>query len=193
MANYSIIADVGNEIVKLLRKNLCPEPIQNPESIILCPPFEKGDYILGVHLYDIQEDGDYPQLNMVQIDESRHRYPPVALTLFYMFTVNSQAHISSKSIDEQRILGRVIQTLYDNPVINVSRIQPDAQEADETIYISPNIMPFEDKSRIWSNSGSENHSKLALYYKAAPVLIDSTRVLKPSRVVSVNVNLNEKE
>ena len=193
MASYSIIADVGSEIVKLLRDNLCPEPIQNPESIILCPLFEKGDYILGVHLYDIQEDGDYPQLNMIPVGEYRHRYPPVALTLFYMFIVNSQAHISSKSIDEQRILGRVIQTLYDNPVINVSRIQADAQDTDENIYISPNIMSFEDKSRVWSNSGADNPTKLALYYKAAPVLIDSTRVSRPSRVVSVGVNLNEKE
>ena len=193
MANYSIISDLGNEIVKLLRKNLCPEPITNPENILLCPPFEKGDFTLGIHLYDIQEDADFQQLNMINISETKRRYPPLPLTLYYMITVNSQSHISSKSIDEQRILGRVLQVLYDNPVFSITNIQPNAESTDTEIYLTPNTLQLEEKSRLWSNSGSGNSSKLALYYKAAPILIDSERTTESRRVVSVDVNLFDKE
>ncbi len=193
MANYSIMADLGNGIVKLLRKGLCPEPVQTPESILLCPSFEKGDYVLGVHLYDIQEDGDYPRLEMISLSENARRFPPMAVTLFYMLTVNSQAHISSRSVDEQRILGRVMQVLHDNPVFEISHIQPGAEVSDEVISLSPNFLSFEDKSRLWSSSGQGGTSRLALYYKAAPVLIDSTRVSHPSRVKEIGLNIHGKE
>ena len=35
MADFSIISDVSNEVLKLLRENICPELIQSPESIAL--------------------------------------------------------------------------------------------------------------------------------------------------------------
>lgn len=193
MGNYSAISDLGNEIIKFLRSNLCPEPVQNPESILLCHPFEKGDYLLGIHLYDIQPDGNYNQLDMVNVDGRVMRFPPMSLCLFYMFTVNSQANISSKSIDEQRILGRVMQLLYDNPVFEIPQIKPGAEASCETVYLSPNMLTFEEKSRLWSSSGAGNASKLALYYRASPVLIDSTRTTEPGRVVSIDLNLHQKE
>lgn len=190
MAEYSIIADLGNEIVKLLRENLCPEPVKNPESIMLCPQSEASDYLLGVHLYDIQEDGDYQQLNMITLDERTRRYPPIAITLYYMFTVRSQAHISSKSIDEQRILGRVMQVLYDNPVFKISHT--GSELVDEEIYLTPNLLSFEDKSKLWGNADS-SASRLALYFKAAPILINSNRTAKSSRVIDISVKVSEKE
>lgn len=192
MADYSIIADLGNEIVKLLRENLCPEPIKNPESIMLCPHSDSGDYMLGIHLYDIQEDGDYPQLNMITIDEKTRRFPPMPIILYYMFTVKSQAHISSKSIDEQRILGRVMQVLYDNPTFKISHARNASDVVDEEIYLTPNLLSFEDKSKLW-NTSSSSGSKLALYFKAAPVLINSNRVAHASRVIDISVNVSEKE
>jgi hypothetical protein len=193
MADYSIIADFGNEIVKLMRDNLCPELVQNPESILLCPPFEKGEYLLGIHLYDIQTDGYYPQNEMVNIGEKQQRFPPMPVTLFYMFTVNTTTNIASKSIVEQRILCRVMQVLHDNSVFEISDIQPGAETSDEAISLSPHFLTYEDKSRIWSNSGSGSTSKLALYYKAAPILIDSTRISQPERVTSIKVKLDGKE
>ena len=36
MADFSIISDVSNEVLKLLRENICPELIQSPESIAPC-------------------------------------------------------------------------------------------------------------------------------------------------------------
>lgn len=35
MAGFSIISDVSNEVLKLLRENICPELIQSPEPLPL--------------------------------------------------------------------------------------------------------------------------------------------------------------
>ncbi len=193
MADYSIVADLGNEIVKLLRSNLCPELIQNPESILLCPPYEKGEYLLGVHLYDIQTDGYYPQNEMISVGEGAQRFPPLPVSLFYMLTVNSSTNIASKSVVEQRILSRAMQVLHDNSVFELSDLQPGAEAADEPIALSPHFLSYEEKSRIWSNSGAGNAARLAIYYRAAPVLIDSTRVSQPVRVTKVEMKLGGKE
>lgn len=42
MADFSIISDVSNEVLKLLRENICPELIQSPESIALAAPTDKN-------------------------------------------------------------------------------------------------------------------------------------------------------
>ena len=48
MADFSIISDVSNEVLKVLRDNICPELIQSPESIALASPTDKNaDFQLG--------------------------------------------------------------------------------------------------------------------------------------------------
>ena len=42
MADFSIISDVSNEVLKVLREQICPELIQSPESIALAIPTDKN-------------------------------------------------------------------------------------------------------------------------------------------------------
>ena len=55
MGKYTSIAEVGMAIVRLLRKELVPDTLQNPDAIGLCSPTDRGDYMVGIHLYDIRE------------------------------------------------------------------------------------------------------------------------------------------
>jgi hypothetical protein len=56
MADYPIIADVSQFIVKTLRDKMCPEPIPSPNNIeISSPTSQDVDYLVGVYLYDIRE------------------------------------------------------------------------------------------------------------------------------------------
>ena len=60
MADFSVVADVSNTLLRLLRRELCPEPVQSPESIRLAAPTDKtGDFQLGIFLYDLRELGEY--------------------------------------------------------------------------------------------------------------------------------------
>ena len=51
MADYPIIADISNYIVKTLRSKMCPEPIPSPNNIeVSSPADQEVDYILGLYL-----------------------------------------------------------------------------------------------------------------------------------------------
>ena len=61
MADFSIISDVSNEVLKLLRENICPELIQSPDQT---PPqsgpvsAEASDSVFRiVPEYQIPDDG----------------------------------------------------------------------------------------------------------------------------------------
>ena len=52
---YSIIADISNALVNLLRGELVPGLVQGGDGIGLCSPDEKGDFVVGINLYDLEE------------------------------------------------------------------------------------------------------------------------------------------
>ena len=57
MADYPIIADISNYIVKTLRSKMCPEPIPSPNNIeVSSPADQEVDYIRGLYLYDIKDE-----------------------------------------------------------------------------------------------------------------------------------------
>ena len=55
MGKSTSVAEVGTAIVKLLQRELIPDTLQNPDAIGLCSPTDRGDYIVGICLYDIRE------------------------------------------------------------------------------------------------------------------------------------------
>ena len=58
MANYNIVSDISDALVKLLRVGMVPEIIPNSEGIGVCHPSDKGDLSLGIYLYDIKRNID---------------------------------------------------------------------------------------------------------------------------------------
>ena len=50
MADYPIISDVSQHMVRILREKMCPEPIPSPNNISVSSPAEQDvDYILGLY------------------------------------------------------------------------------------------------------------------------------------------------
>ena len=69
MADYPIIADVSNYIVKTLRKKMCPEPIPSANNIEVSSPADQDvDYILGLYLYDIRYIGEHGHFSLPKFD-----------------------------------------------------------------------------------------------------------------------------
>ncbi len=67
--NYSLISDVGETMIKLLRSELVPEPILEPSKINVCSPAKKADSQLSLYLYNIEEAGEYRKTKMISIDK----------------------------------------------------------------------------------------------------------------------------
>ena len=50
MADYTIIADVSNYIIGLLRERMCPEPIPSPNNIEVSSPASHRRHLTLRHL-----------------------------------------------------------------------------------------------------------------------------------------------
>ena len=187
MADFSIISDVSNEVLKLLRENICPELIQSPESIALAAPTDKNaDFQLGLYLYDIQELREYQNLDMIRLRGNQAQYPPKPLNLFFALYMNTKSQMMSNVENEQRILGRAMQVLMDHAILY------ETAENDETsasITLLP--MSYEEKTKIWSVLSIPY--QLGIYFSVAPVLLSSRRIRSFKRVVAAECDVSQRQ
>lgn len=186
MGKYTIIADTGNCLVERLRGVLVPDLIQNEAEIGLRSPEDRGDTALGLFLYDVRPSEEVYQKRAVVTNDKISK-PPLFLSLSYMITAYSQGDIQYRLPQEERILGRVIQYFYDNPVIPLEEV--DAQTTSGTELHIHMLKPDSDeKSRIWSFPNVGN--RLSLFYKVSPVAIDSEIRKKITRVTDLDINVS---
>lgn len=188
MGNYTMIADTSAYLIELLQKALVPELISDASEIGLRSPEEKGDIVLGVFLYDVRQSEEVFQ-PLRTVAKERISKPPLYLTLCYMITVYGKGDALYRLIQEEQILGRVIQIFYDNAVIPIGEI--DAQTtSDLDLHIQMLNPDMDEKSKIWSfpNVGS----RLSLYYKVSPIAIDAAASRKVSRVTEVDIDVQPK-
>lgn len=192
MAGYSIISDVSGGLLKTLRRDLCPEPIQSPESIQLASPADKNaDFQLGLYLYDFKELGECRVSAQTQRPGNLRQFPPRPLTLSYLLFLNSKAQIVAGADVEQRVLGRALQTLSDNPSVELSKLHSFQDSADADAAITFLSLSFDDKTKIWSSLSVPY--QIAVYFSVAPVLLSSTRSESFTRVRESTVTLHQRE
>ena len=187
MADYSVIADIGLSLVKVLRNTLVPELIAHPDGVGLANPMDRGDMNLTVYLYDIKENTEVRNNEMVDLGD-RMRYPPVALDLYYIITAHSSSDVLTRGIDEQRILGRTIQLLHDHPQLKEEDLEGALAGSSSSYRISKEVVTLETLISLFPNQPY----KLSLAYKIGPVLLDSTRTKTVSRVTERQLKLKQK-
>ena len=179
MAKYTIISDVGQAITNILREKLTPEPIDKAEKIGICEPKDRGEYIVGIHPYDIKEDLTSQKREPIHLPDGREQDPPSMIELYYMISVSSKAQIELKSAEESRIIGKVIQVFKDNQVIPQDYLPDDSKI--EKIPISMIPLEMEEKVKIWTMFGESY--KLSVFYLVGPVAIESEVIRKPEKRV----------
>ena len=191
MAKYSVISDVSRTIVDLLQAELVPEPVAQAEQIGVCDPHDRGNFVVGVHIYDISESGEARASGPVLQPDGSLRNPPVALNLSMMISIASKAEKETRTIDEQMIMGRVIQVMEDNKRLPERYMPPALRSAGEVIRVSNVPMELEEKTKIWTMF-SESY-KLSVFYKVGPVLLESAVVTRPApRVREVRLGTEQK-
>ena len=188
MAEYTIISDVSQHMVKLLREKMCPEPIPSPNNITASSPTEQDvDYILGLYLYDIKEEGEVSVPNLIGSGKTRLRRPPKPFTLYYMLFLNGSSQMGLKAADTQKILGRAAQIINDGNSVSPLTLRPWLEMEEPPIIFSPAKITLEEKVRVWS--AINKPYQVALFYKAAPVFISSEIVVDPPRVTEAEFTI----
>lgn len=180
MADYSMIADVGSSLLKLMRENMIPGLVTHPEQIGLASPAERGDINLGLFLYNIEESGANRDTRMRMRGSTAQQFPPMAMDLHFLLTAYSNADTQSRAGEEGRILGRAMQVLYDNSVLRSPYLEGSLVErAEELRIVLENLTP-QAMSEIWTFK--DVPYKLSVGYLVGPVELDSTRVRTTKRV-----------
>lgn len=190
MGNYTVIAEAGNALVRLLRRELTPKLIPDGGAIGLASPAERGDLMLCIHLYDIGESADFHVSGMVADGVDRQKFPPVYLNLFYLIAAFSASDVKFRSEEEQRVLGRVIQVMRDFPMLNPDTMEFASGVGREGVRIGFQKLEAEEKQKIWTFPGLP--PKLSLFYRLGPLPLESARTREIQRVRSVRFRTEEK-
>jgi hypothetical protein len=189
MADYPIIADVSNYIVKMLRTKMCPEPIPSPNNIEISSPADQDvDYILGLYLYDIREEDSIAMPNFIPNGRVRLAKTPKPYSLYYMVFINGSSQMGLKAPDIQKILGKVAQIVNDNQSVLPSELQNWLDTQEPPITITQAKIGLEEKVRVWQ--AINKPYQVSLFYKAAPVFLSSEIVIDTPRVVDASFGIH---
>lgn len=184
---YTGIAQTGERLLELLQREMVPEAVSHAKQIGLCAPPERGDYLVGIWLYDIRECAELRSHRMVTLDSERQRYPSTYVNLYYMITAYSDGDIKYRARQEAQMLGKIIQTLKDAAVIDGGGMSGGREEpASQIVQLD---LPMEDKLRIYHVP--DGSYKTSLFYEIGPVELESEKEHSVRRVVDVSYTLEE--
>ncbi|OBZ12256.1 MULTISPECIES: DUF4255 domain-containing protein [Bacillales] len=189
MGGYTVIADLGASLLRLLRDHLTPDPVPRPDLIGMASPRDAGDLALSLFLFNVKENGEARRTGMVDRGGVL-QYPPQALDFYFMMTAHSNADRLTRSLDEHRILGRAMQVLYDNAVLSGPYLEGTLAESSGSIRLTLASMEGEELMKLWQFG--DLPYKLSVVYRVGPVMLDSNRVKPVSRVVERHIVLEEK-
>lgn len=189
MGKHTVISDIGNALVTILREGLVPQTIQNADGIALCSPADRGEAVLCVHLYDVRESAEVRAVDMVNLGTGLQRYPSTYLSLSYMLTAFSTAETQFRSAEEHRIIGRALQTLADNSILSQETLRPQERAGREGVRIQLLSLETEEKLRLWNFPNIPY--RLSLFYQITPVELESDRTRTVQRVVDADLTIKE--
>ncbi|MEG0689185.1 MAG: DUF4255 domain-containing protein [Hungatella sp.] len=187
MGKYTVIAEVGARVKEILAEGLVPDLIQDENGVGLCSPAEKGDFVLGIYLYDIRENSDVRMQGMIDRGVKEQKFPSAYLSLYYMLTAYSASDVKFRSSQEQRILGKSMQLLADHTVIPIKEVGEGLGGMDLRIDFLD--MTIEDKMKIWNDNSRPYRT--SLFYRVAPVELESLKTKRITRVTEIDMTLQE--
>lgn len=188
MGKYTVISDVGKAIVDMIKDQMVPEPVAKAEQVGICDPKERGGFVVGVHPYNIDMNTAMNSNVPIVLPDGSMQDPPKSYQMSYMISIASKAEAMNRAIEEQRILGRLIQLFADNPNLPDKYMPEVFQKTGERIAINMLPMEMEEKVKIWSMY-SEPY-KLSVFYSVGPILVESGIIKPPAakRVTSFEVD-----
>jgi hypothetical protein len=137
------------------------------------------------------ENGEYRQNQMVKRGTGSLQFPPLMLNLTYMLIAYSNAELQSRALDEQLILGRAMQVLYDHSILRGSVLQGSLAASEEELRLVFDVVTAETMRDLWTFS--DVPFKLGVSFTVSPVQLDSTRVKTSKRVLERNLQMEDKE
>lgn len=176
MADYTVLAEVGEALVRVLWEEIQVDGqvnalIDNESRISLRSPFdlrEDDSVRLSLYLYRIVED-PYTKNQMPVPDGGRGlRKPPLTLDLYYLMTP-----LLGSPREQQIVLGKAMQVLYDRALIEGTDLGGSLADIGEDIRVILNPVTLEETTRVWQ--ALEMGYRLSVCYVVRVAFMSSTR------------------
>jgi hypothetical protein len=170
MASFNVIADVSTTLQFVLRAALLPlDPNFFVEVSDLQGNITTAPLHLTLFLYEIVEDPSQrnrPHVRELAPPAVKIRKPPAAIILRYMMTP-----WSGDRFTDHKIMGRVVQTLYDKATIAGPDLQGGLVGTDAAIKVTMAPITLEDRTRVWFSV--QKPYRLSVNYEVRVINIDS--------------------
>lgn len=174
MAEYWIVADVSKYLLEIMRSAVCPELLSAREMVALnAPGAEDNEALLNLYLYDLQEFSAYLPQRQVPLD-GRAMEAPLAVTARYLVSFSERSQNAADALLEQRVLGRVLQTLRREAQVDIAGIHAMANSGDQPAAISFSKLDSREKQELWN--GLSQPLRPAVYFEVGPLLIDGSPI-----------------
>ena len=190
MSDYTVIADVGETLIDLLREDM--QDLISPASIILFSPgeMEAPDYPrLSLFLYQVIENSYLKNQEMQALDSTTMQYPPMTLDLYYMLTSYGSSHIADRTdraIEEHKVLGLAMRIFYDHAILKGSVLRGSLAGTNEELRLTYYPASLEELTKLW-NSFPDRSYKPSACYMVTPVKIDTTRRMEVRRAIERDI------
>lgn len=189
MADYTAFVEASNALVEMLRDKLTPEPLGDREAISLCSPHDSGNNQLTLYLYQIEEESPQNNVGYYQADRNTMRIRPAQFVMRYLVTAHSKAPAQLKEADQHRLIGAVVQTLRDNPVIPSKYVSGSSAAEGAQLHVSVEKTTMEQMLKIWNNTTKEY--KLSLVVMLTGASISSGRTRQVARVEELEISAEQ--
>jgi hypothetical protein len=142
---------------------------------------------LSLWLYRIVRDDHTLNSPPERLDSSKLQRTPLPFRLHYLVTPIVRTANSSSPETEQKILGRVLQALYDHPVLRSSDLQSDYKGTNVELNVRLEPLSMEEITKIWDVL--DRSYQLSVSYEVSVVYIRSA--LEPEDIRQVEVLMPE--
>ena len=175
MSEYVCIREVTLALQTLLRKEITnsTDPNLTGVPILLSDPREmRKKELTGISLwlYRVTREPDSLNRPIERVTSNKLRRQPISLTLFYLLTP-----MRDQPRDEQALLGKVIQVLYDHGVMAGPEVGALLAADGTELHVALNGLSLEDLARVWDVL--KEPYQLSLSYIVQTIAIDSDRDL----------------
>lgn len=187
MADANVIADVSRTLESVLTQGLStllPAPPPVAEVHDLQGSISTTPARLTICLFDVLEDPsarNKPRERGLNRTNHSERKPPMALLLRYLLTP-----WSGNAVTDQQILGRTLQTLYDDAVLAGPQLVGDLALNSDALKVTMSQIGLQERTWFWQSVSRPY--RLSLVFEVRVVNLDSTVELLRRAVSSRNLD-----
>jgi len=189
MSDYGVLLEVSNAIKSTLWDAFDTD-VQNiigtDNGIVFTDPTTTAldtTKRLSIWLYQVTESEFLKNQPVLQgAASAQGQVPPLSLNLYYLITP-----FAGQPESDLLLLGKTMQVLYDNAILQVS--SPAAGAAEDLRVIFRTI-PLSELTVVWE--ALQETYRLSVSYEVRVVSIDSTRVVSRARATNLTTGFGNK-